>query len=400
MDILKLIVQTFNLLFNSLSQFPFYLFIILLIIGYHITLSLIRDNKYVKSVQKLQISNIISSEKLTSKPLISFIVPAWKEDQTLNKTLNAILNLSYPNYKVIINAGGNEETIRIANSFKKYNNFTILNQKQGRGKITAINDAINQVSDGIIFLMDADVQVNDNLILNMIDPIINANEVVVTAGLKPHESIRNKDLVKFLYIDRNPRFRKKPVRYGDIIGIVTAIKYEVIQNINEFTVAKLSDDGRVIGKDLKKKNYKIYRIVELSGETYNFPEKISDFIPQQLRWMENAYYRRIEEGKKLFLLKKFLTTLLSIYLLIIPFLAFNINLIVIGLYILLFIYIKKIRKLIFFKKSEPSSIEINFNIVFYIKLIFYIYVEALLNVIVAIETIFFKDKYKKRKNIS
>ncbi|MFX1498967.1 MAG: glycosyltransferase, partial [Promethearchaeota archaeon] len=280
------------------------------------------------------------------------------------------------------------------------NNFTILNQKQGRGKITAINDAINQVSDGIIFLMDADVQVNDNLILNMIDPIINANEVVVTAGLKPHESIRNKDLVKFLYIDRNPRFRKKPVRYGDIIGIVTAIKYEVIQNINEFTVAKLSDDGRVIGKDLKKKNYKIYRIVELSGETYNFPEKISDFIPQQLRWMENAYYRRIEEGKKLFLLKKFLTTLLSIYLLIIPFLAFNINLIVIGLYILLFIYIKKIRKLIFFKKSEPSSIEINFNIVFYIKLIFYIYVEALLNVIVAIETIFFKDKYKKRKNIS
>lgn len=396
---MKIIIEIFNSIIDSFSKFPFNLLIILIIIFYHIIIFFIRDRKYIKRIQQLKNKKIISIDDLVSKPIITFVVPAWNEDQTLKQTLNALLNLSYPYYRVIVNAGGNEETILIADFFKKYKNFIILKQEAGKGKIKAINDAISQISEGIIILMDADVQINEKVLLNMIHPIINENETVVTATLKPHESIKDKDLVKFLYIDRNNRFRKKLERYIDITGIITAIKYDVVRNVNKFSEAKFSDDGRAIGNDLKKYNYRIYYIANLLGETYNYPEKIKKFFPQQLRWMENAYYGRIKRKKILFLIKLFFATLISIYLLIFPFLIFNINLIVIGLYILFFLYLKKIRKIIFFKKTDANSLELDLNIIFYVKLIFYIYLEAVLIIIVAIEIMFFKKNYKKRKNI-
>lgn len=399
MDILKLVIQTTNLIFNSLSRYPFILFIVGIIFGYHLVLNLMRDTKYVKKIQKLQDSNKYLIDDLISKPLINFIVPAWKEDQVLNKTLTKLLNLSYTNYRVIINAGGNQETIQIADSFKKYDNFLILKQQAGKGKIRAINDALIQIEEGIVFLIDADVQLNDQFLIDMIFPIINKNEFVVTSHLKPHHSIKDKDLVKFLYTDRNSKFRKKMERYIDVVGINTAMKYEVIEKVTQFTEAKFSDDNRVIGKDLRSNGYKIYYIANLIGETYNYPQTISNFIPQQLRWMENAYYRRREEGKKFFIIKKILATLISIYLIIFPFLIFNINLIMICLYILFFIYLEKIRKIIFFKKTDAVSLEIKFGLKFYLKLFFYIYLKAILNILVIIEIIFFKKRYKKRKNI-
>lgn len=399
MDILKLVIQTTNLIFNSLSRYPFILFIVGIIFGYHLVLNLMRDTKYVKKIQKLQDSNKYLIDDLISKPLINFIVPAWKEDQVLNKTLTKLLNLSYTNYRVIINAGGNQETIQIADSFKKYDNFLILKQQAGKGKIRAINDALIQIEEGIVFLIDADVQLNDQFLIDMIFPIVNKNEFVVTSHLKPHHSIKDKDLVKFLYIDRNSKFRKKMERYIDVVGINTAMKYEVIEKVTQFTEAKFSDDNRVIGKDLRSNGYKIYYIANLIGETYNYPQTISNFIPQQLRWMENAYYRRREEGKKFFIIKKILATLISIYLIIFPFLIFNINLIMICLYILFFIYLEKIRKIIFFKKTDAVSLEIKFGLKFYLKLFFYIYLKAILNILVIIEIIFFKKRYKKRKNI-
>jgi len=395
MDLLKLI----NQIINSLTQVQYIFLIILVIIIYHVIAYLLRDKSYIKRVQQLKNKKRITIRDLTSKPLITFVIPAWKEEKVLELTLNSILSLSYPNYKVIVNAGGNKDTIRIANSFRNYDNFTILKQEAGKGKIKAINDALEYISEGIIYLMDADVQVNDHLVSNMLYPIINENENVVTAALKPHNSIIHKDLVKFLYIDRNNRFRKKLQRYIDVIGIITAMNYNVIQYVIKFTQGKFSDDGRVIGKDLKSQKYKIYFNLDLLGETYNYPNTISNFIPQQLRWMENAFYRRREERRKLFIVKKTIATLISIYLLISPFLFFNINLIMIGLYILLFIYLEKIRKIIFYKKTDASLLEFNLSLFFYIKIIFYIYLGAFLNIIVAIEIIFFKSKYKKRKNI-
>ena len=63
---------------------------------------------------------------MKSFPLLNIFIPAWKEGEVFENCLNSITKLNYPNIKVIVNTGGSEETINIANSFKKYQNFIVL----------------------------------------------------------------------------------------------------------------------------------------------------------------------------------------------------------------------------------------------------------------------------------
>ena len=84
-------------------------------------------------------------------------------------------------------------------------------------------------------LIDADVYLNDESIIRMILPIVNENEVLVVSALKPHKSIINKGIVKFIYINRNNRLRKKLSRYSSrVVGPSTAIKHDIIKKIGKF----------------------------------------------------------------------------------------------------------------------------------------------------------------------
>ena len=55
----------------------------------------------------------VKLEDLNEYPLINIIIPAWKEGIIFEQCLLELLNLSYPNIKVIVNAGGDEKTIEI-----------------------------------------------------------------------------------------------------------------------------------------------------------------------------------------------------------------------------------------------------------------------------------------------
>ena len=81
---------------------------------------LIRDRKYAKPFKNLKEPENISLEDLKEFPLVNIIVPAWNEGELFRQCLESITRLKYPKLRVIVNAGGSEETIDIANSFKNY----------------------------------------------------------------------------------------------------------------------------------------------------------------------------------------------------------------------------------------------------------------------------------------
>ncbi|GAH31493.1 unnamed protein product, partial [marine sediment metagenome] len=90
----------------------------------------------------------------------------------------SLKNLSYPKLKIIVNAGGNQETIDIAESFRKYDNFLILRQLGGKsraalGKIKALNECLAHVTEGLIYMTDADCIFNDEIFLRIVKPLIN-----------------------------------------------------------------------------------------------------------------------------------------------------------------------------------------------------------------------------------
>ena len=103
---------------NIISTIEFLIVSISLITLYHILLYFIRDKRYIAALRKFEDISNIEFENFQEFPLINVVIPAWKEGNVFKKCLNNISTLKYPNLKIIVNVGGNEETINIAKFFK------------------------------------------------------------------------------------------------------------------------------------------------------------------------------------------------------------------------------------------------------------------------------------------
>lgn len=366
--------------------------------GYHILLYLFRDRNFMKNLKKFEDVSVDSISQLKEILPISIIIPAWKEGENFKHCLNSIEQLNYPKLKIIVNAGGSQEAIKIANSFIQNKKFTVIYQKEGEGKLKAINDCLKFISNGIICLLDADLLIDDKILLEMIYPIINEKEDIVIAQLIPHSSIINYDIVKYSYVNRYTKFRHKFTRYTFGMASNACMKYKVIKIIGRFTEKLLADDGISTGRDLASKGIKTYWLNNKKIKTLTYPTKINKYFHQNIKWIENSLWSS-KKNRKLKIMKFIGLVIISFFFLIFPlFLLFDIYFFLIGSIMLYSFYLKKIRKIIFYKLTNKDSL-IKFEPVFFIKLIIFIYIEKIINIIVFFEIIFYRKAYQRRKNI-
>ena len=399
MLLLNQIKNLIELSLNFVLSINFIISIAIFTLLYHILKYVLIDRKHIKALKESRETKWVTIEDLKDKPLTNIIVPAWKEGEIFKGCLLSILKLTYPNLKVIVNAGGSEDTINIANSFKKYDNFTILYQTAGEGKIKAINDCLKHTSEGIIYFIDADMYLTDEIFFWMLYLIINENKEIVASLYRPDESIESIDIVKYAFFNRyEPFFKSIATNRKDQISAHTCMKYSVIKSVGKLTEKRPFDDNSSISLDLYTKGYSVYRSSKLV-KSFTYPKKIIEYMNQNLRWVENAQFLNLKNNKVRFF-KFILIFLISIYIFISPFLLFcNIYFFFIGILILLSYYLKKIRKVIFYKlNNKKDSICLNFK--FFIKLIYYIYVDALVVIIAFFEILFYRKAYKKRKNLT
>ncbi|MBD3211520.1 MAG: glycosyltransferase [Candidatus Lokiarchaeota archaeon] len=398
MDIIDNIISFIVLILYLIINPMFITGFILLIFLYNI-LSIYSSFQRIKKIRNYYSFRNIEIEDLDKTPFVNFIIPAWKESETLIRTLKNLKELNYPKYKVIVNAGGNQKTIDIAKSFEQSNKFKILIQESGKGKIRAINDCLKVIDKGIIYLLDADVLINENLLLNMIFPITNNGESVVVSPLKPYKDFREKDIVKYTFIIRQTNISKEISNYTNKIGPNTVIDYKAIKMIKQFTEGQYSDDNLVIAGDLIRNNFKILHIREYEGEIY-LPPNIKELFNQNLRWIGNSYFRSKNKGNYRFLAKYYTFFFVSLFFLLLPLIMIlEFKLFWIWLIIFLMYYIKRIGRVILFKISFGKQIPFSYGFIFYIKIALFLYVDILIKIVSLIEITFFKSKYKNRKNL-
>lgn len=400
MGFINQVQSIIDLILKFIISIYFIIFLLLFIFSYHILLFFIRNLKYIKSFKEIDVSKDNKLKDLTEVPLVNIVIPAWKEREIFKGCLLAITKLTYPKLKVIVNAGGEEETIRIAESFKKFEYFNIIYQKEGGGKIKAINDCLSFIIGGVILLIDSDIYLRDEDLFKMLSVIVNKNENVVISMLKPHISQIHKNIVRYLLINRNALFRKFFSQYNqNSISQCTMLRLIVIKTVGKFTEKRLIGDGESIGLDILKKNFKIYQL-KSHVQSFNYPDNIKDYISQNIRWIQNSYFNKIKTPKKHFL-NFFLLTIVSLYLLIFPFIIFfNLYLFLFGIFLLVNTYLKKIRKILFFKKTSDKKYYGKNGTWFYFTILFYIYIDVLITIYTFFEILFMGDKkFRKRKNI-
>jgi len=93
-------------------------------------------------------------------PKATVIIPAWNEEDSVEKTMESILKSEYPHFEVIfVDDGSKDRTYELAKKYKSDSRVSVFTKKNG-GKASALNLGISKAKGDIIFTMDADTRVH------------------------------------------------------------------------------------------------------------------------------------------------------------------------------------------------------------------------------------------------
>lgn len=390
-------------LFNSIESF---LFIIAIFMLYHLLNYFFRDKKYLAVAKNFKDPTDITINDLKSYPLVNFIIPAWNEGKVFEDCLISITKLNYPNIKVIVNAGGSDETLKIADSFRKYQNFIILKQEkgiyliQGHNKIRALNQCFDYVNEGLLFLIDADCYVTDEILLRMIYPVINDGEDLVCSGVRPLKSQETIDIVKYVDLSRFALIDYKFTRYthGGITGANACLAYKVITKIGRFSENKLVIEEHSRGRDLANHGFSAYNLSDYRSWIYTeYPASLKELFSQRKRFIRYNFLFSLQIKKMKPIISILIIFAISLYVFILPILFFmHLGLFILGILFLFSFYLKKIRKYLAFKNFLDSEYYYKFQLKFFLKMLIYIYIEMMFNIKIMIGLIPFILKYKRQ----
>jgi len=92
----------------------------------------------------------------SSYPSVTFLVPAYNEEEYVEECLESLLGQDYPSEKldiIAINDGSTDSTLE---KMKKYKDKIQIIDKENSGKASSLNHALERVETDIVGCMDAD----------------------------------------------------------------------------------------------------------------------------------------------------------------------------------------------------------------------------------------------------
>ena len=208
--------------------------------------------------------------------MISILVTAFKEQRTIGRAIEAILNQKVKNSEILVSAP-DEETIMAA---KKYSKSKVrVFKDSGEGKPNALNMLVKKARGDLLVLTDGDVFTDSN----SINPLLRhfkdkrvgsvSSRVVSINGRKNMFGFWSEILTSVNHIQR---LRDK----GNTIcsGYLYAVRKELFPNLQKNTLA----EDAVVSLNVIAKGY--HSIYEPSSLVFvKYPTNLPDWISQKKR---------------------------------------------------------------------------------------------------------------------
>ena len=113
---------------------------------------------------------------------VSVVIPAHREGETIGRTLDALLQVDYPSYEVIvINDGSTDHTADVVRRYLHTGVVRLLDKTVNEGKAMGLNDAIPLCRGEIVVVLDADIVVTPG-VLNALVPHFASPRVGAVTG--------------------------------------------------------------------------------------------------------------------------------------------------------------------------------------------------------------------------
>lgn len=237
-------------------------------------------------------------------PLVSFLVPAYNEQNSIENTVNALIALDYPTNKkeiIIINDGSTDNTLKIARMLEnKFSSVKVLNKKNS-GKANSLNEAIKIAKGELFAVVDADSYPKEDSLKKMIGYFEEDNVAAVTSRVL----VKNKNnlLSKFQLLDYSIiAWTRKLLDFVDSVyvtnGPLSVYRASVVRKIGGFDPKNLTEDIEITWHILSQ-GYQT-RMAYSAIVYTTVPEKFKVWVKQRVRWNLGGIQTVIKYYKTMF----------------------------------------------------------------------------------------------------
>ena len=267
-------------------------------------LSFLDNRRIMKKESKIK-------KKLRKFPLVTVIVPAFNESETILETLNSIFELNYPKNKIqliVVNDGSTDSTNeKIKRVIKqKSDNSIILIEQENQGKATSLNNALKKARGELFACLDADSIVDKDTLEKMVRFYQdNPNLAIATPAMKvknPKTLFQKFQRIEYLA----SMFISRIMGHLDMIyvapGPFSLYRTEIIKMLGGFDVGNLTEDQEIAYR-IQKNNYSIRQCHNAYVYT-NSPKNIKSLYRQRNRWFKGSLLN-LYKYKELFFNKRY-----------------------------------------------------------------------------------------------
>ena len=228
--------------------------------------------------------------KLKELPQVSIIIPAYNEEETLEKTVESAVALNYPKNKfeiLIVDDGSRDRTLEIAKTLaKKYENVRAFTKKNG-GKASAMNLGIKKSRGEIVISFDADSMVVKEALIKMVPYFADPKVMCVTPALKVWKPKGILQRVQAIEYDLGIFLRKAFSNINTVHvtpGPFSAYRKEFFEQYGGYEVGNITEDMEIAMRiQSLNKEYRIENCIEAVVYTVA-PNKLRDLTIQRRRW--------------------------------------------------------------------------------------------------------------------
>ena len=227
------------------------------------------------------------AKALTHFPLVSVIVPCFNEEEVIQKAVQSVLNLNYPNFEVIIvDDGSTDLTLTLANTLLVEKRVRVIYQRN-QGKAEALNRGIEEALGEFVLCVDADSLIDSDVILNGLpyfedDPLLGAVAGSVKVGNEKNILTRFQELEYIVGLN----FHKSAQSFLSMVTIVPGpiglFRKKAIQAIGGYHSNTFAEDCDLTIRLLLAGYRTVY--CPLMTAITEAPEDFESLMKQRYRW--------------------------------------------------------------------------------------------------------------------
>ena len=111
--------------------------------------------------------------------LISVIIPAFNEEQTIEQVVKAVSSLPIEKQLIVVNDGSTDGTYKALEGLRATYELTVVHCQENRGKGFAIRSGLPHVKGEVVVIQDADMELDPADLSTIVKPLERENVQVV-----------------------------------------------------------------------------------------------------------------------------------------------------------------------------------------------------------------------------